>query len=269
MTRSQPRHRGGAKAVANEVWVFASRLLVQWCRHPTVPLQALLFPAVLLLTYSVLVGKSMTRITGNSGLDLLIPVCALVGAMSGSAASGSMMSHDRERGLLTRLWMMPVRRGSALAGIVLAEALRTLSGTALVAAIGYGLGFRFHGNIVALSGYLIIPSVIVAVYTMIVIILGLHGEGRTILAWFGTLSVGLAFAAVVPVDKTPAALRPLAEYQPVAATVETMRLLSVGDANIGLPLAVTAVWVILLGSIFGPAAVRSYRRAAESGAVGG
>ena len=137
MTRSQPRHRGGAKTVANEVWVFASRLLVQWCRHPTVPLQALVFPAVLLLTYSVLVGKSMTRITGNSGLDLLIPVCALVGAMSGSAASGSMMSHDRESGLLTRLWMMPVRRGSALAGIVLAEALRTLSGTALVAAIGY------------------------------------------------------------------------------------------------------------------------------------
>ncbi|MGU3651434.1 ABC transporter permease [Mycolicibacterium sp. A43C] len=271
MTRpqAQPPRRGAAREVADEVWIFAGRLLVQWCRYPTVPLQALMFPAVLLLTYSVLVGKSMTRITGNSGLDLLIPVCALVGAMSGSAASGSMMSHDRENGLLTRLWIMPVRRGSALAGIVLAEALRTVLGTVLVAAIGYGLGFRFHGNIVALAGYLVIPSVIVAVYTMIVTILGLRGEGRTILAWFGTVSVGLAFAAVVPVDKTPATLRPLAEYQPVAAAVETMRLLSVGDANIGLPLAVTAVWVILLGSIFGPVAVRGYRRAAESGPVGG
>jgi len=251
-----------------EVWIFANRLLVQWRRYPTVPLQSLLFPAFLLVTYSVLVGKSMTRLTGSSGLDILIPMCALVGAMSGSAASGSMMSYDREGGLLTRLWMMPVRRSSALAGILLAEALRTLIGTFVVIAIGYGLGFRFEGTVAALLGYLSIPSVIVAVYMLIVIVLGLRGEGRTILAWFGTISVGLAFAAVVPDEKTPASLRPIAEYQPIAVAIETMRLLSVGDADIGTPLIVTTVWTILLGSIFGSAAVHSYRRAAETGPVG-
>ena len=39
-----------------------------------------------------------------------------------------------------------------------------------------------------------------------------------------------------------AGLRP-APRMPSTAAVETIRLLSVGDANIGLPLAVTAVWV--------------------------
>lgn len=256
-------------SAVEETWIFASRLLIQWRRYPTVPLQSLLLPAFLLVTYSVLVGKSMTRLTGSSGLDILIPMCAMVGAMSGSAASGAMMSYDREGGLLTRFWMMPVRRSSAVGGILMAECLRTLIGTFLVIAIGYGLGFRFEGNVVALLGYLCIPSVIVAVYMLIVIVLGLRGEGRTILAWFGTISVGLAFAAVVPDDKTPVSLRPIADYQPIAAAIETMRLLSVGDADIGTTLIVTTVWTILLGCAFGPAAARSYRRAAEAGKVGG
>jgi len=166
------------------------------------------------------------------------------------------------------LWTMPVRRSSALAGILLAEALRTLIGTVLVVAIGYGLGFRFTGTIAALLGYVSIPSAIVVAYTTIVIVLGLRGQGPTLLAWFGTLSVGMAFAAVVPEEKTPALLRPFADHQPVAAAIKTMRLLSVGDTDFGLPLLVTTAWIIVLGGAFGSAAVRSYRRAAETGPVG-
>ena len=42
-------------------------------------------------TYSLLVGKSMVRLTGNSGLDVLIPVCAVAGALSGSVSAGMTM----------------------------------------------------------------------------------------------------------------------------------------------------------------------------------
>ncbi|MCX2713503.1 ABC transporter permease [Mycolicibacterium sp. J2] len=255
-------------SVLTESWIFAGRLFVQWRRYPTVPLQSLLFPTVLLITYSLLVGKSMVRLTGSSGLDVLIPVCAVAGALSGSLGAGMTMPYDRESGLLTRLWITPVHRASALTGILLAEALRTFAGTALILATGYALGFRFHGNVVALLAYLIIPSLVVVVFATIVVSLALRPEGRTILAWAGTGSMGLAFAALIPLDKIPAMLRPVAQAQPVAPSIEAMRALSNGAGGIWIPLALTVGWIVVIGAAFGPLAVRSYRQAAETGKVG-
>ncbi len=251
-----------------ESWLFASRLLIQWRRYPTVPLQALLFPTVLLVAYSLLVGTSMIRLTGNSGLDVLIPVCAVAGAMSGCVGAGMTMPHDRESGLLTRLWIMPVRRASALTGTLLAESMRTLVGTALILATGYALGFRFGGNIIELLVYLTVPSLVVVVYAMIVITLALHDQGRTILAWVGTASMGLAFAAIIPVAKLPALLRPVAQYQPVAPAIRAMSQLSQGAGAFWLPLAATVCWVVVLSALFGPLAARNYRQAAETGQLG-
>lgn len=261
-------HTRRPRTVAVESWVFAGRLFIQWRRYPTVPLQALLLPTILLVIYSVLVGKSMVRLTGETGLDLLIPVCAVAGAMSGSVSAGLAMTHDQESGLLARLWTMPVHRASALGGTLIAEALRTWVGTALTVALGYLFGFRFQGNIIALLSYLLVPSVVVIIYAMIVITLGLRSEGRTILAWFGTASMGLAFAAFIPADKLPAAARPLAEYQPIAAAVQTMRLLSLSSEGFWMPLAVTVGWFSVLAVVFGVLGVRSYRNAAETGKTG-
>lgn len=268
MSRTTDVNAPQQHSILTESWIFAGRLFAQWRRYPTVPLQSLLLPTVLLITYSLLVGKSMVRLTGNSGLDVLIPVCAVAGALSGSVSAGMTMPHDRESGLLTRLWVMPVHRASALTGTLLAEGLRTVVGSVLILATGYALGFRFEGNIVGLLVYLLIPSLIVAVFAMVVVSLALRAEGRTILAWVGTGSMGLAFAAVIPVDKIPAALRPLAEYQPVAPAIEAMRALSHGSTGIWVPLGVTVVWIIAITAVFGPMAVRNYRQAAETGKVG-
>ena len=101
-------------SILGESWVFATRLFLQWRRYPMVPMQAVLFPALLLVVYSLLIGKSMVRLTGSTSLDLLIPVCAVAGGMSGALGAGMAMPYDRNTGLLTRMWMMPVHRDSAV-----------------------------------------------------------------------------------------------------------------------------------------------------------
>lgn len=164
-------------SLLTESWIFAGRLFIQWRRYPMVPLQALLFPTMLLVIYGILVGKSMVRLTGNSGLDVLIPVCTLAGAMSGSIGAGLAVPHDRDSGLLTRLWIMPVHRLSPLTGALLAEAVRTFIASALVVAMGYAMGFRFSGSAAALLGYLLIPVVVVVVFATIVISLALKTTG--------------------------------------------------------------------------------------------
>lgn len=265
MTTRAPRGHN----VAVESWIFAGRLLVQWRRYPMVPMQALLFPTLLLITYSLLVGKSMTRITGNSGLDILIPVCALAGAMSGALGAGLALPYDRDHGLLTRLWIMPVHRASALTGTLLAEAIRTLAGTVLILAIGCVLGFRFEGGPIALVGYLLVPVVTVVVFATVVLTLALSPSGRTVLTWVGTGSMGLAFAAIIPPERLPVSLRPLAEYQPIGPAVELMRALSDGSSSIWVPLLVGLGWAVALGAVFGPLAILGYRAAAEIGKTDG
>lgn len=258
---SQQQH-----SLITESWIFASRLFIQWRRYPLVPMQGLLFPTGLLVIYGLLVGKSMVRLTGNSGLDVLIPVCALAGAMSGAAGAGLAVPNDRDSGLLTRLWMMPVHRMAPLTGALLAEAVRTFVGTGLVVATAYAMGFRFSGGWTELLVYLAIPVIVVIAIATIVITLALRPGGRVILMWTNTACTGLAFATLIPVAKLPALLRPLAEYQPIAPAAAAMRALSSGG-DVWLPIALTVLWAAVLTALFVPITVRGYRAAAESGKV--
>lgn len=251
-----------------ESWIFANRLFIQWRRYPMVPLQALLFPTLLLVIYGLLVGKSMTRITGNSGLDLLIPVCTLAGAMAGSVGAGLAVPYDRDSGLLTRLWIMPVHRTSALNGALLAEAVRTFAGSALVVAAAYAMGFQFSGGPLELLIYLLIPVILVVVFATIVITLALKPQGRIILTWTQTATMGLAFGTLIPSDRVPALLRPFIDYQPIAPFAAAMRALSSGG-DVWQPMLLTLVWSVVLGALFVPAALRGYRAAVEGGKVDG
>ncbi len=260
MTSGSPHQN----SLLTESWIFAGRLFVQWRRYPMVPMQALIFPTLLLIIYGALVGRSMVRITGNSGLDLLIPVCTLAGAMSGAVGAGLAVPYDRNSGLLSRLWIMPVHRTSPLSGALLAEAARTFVASAFVVATGWVMGFRFGGSALGLLLYLLMPVVVVMFFATVVITLALRPQGRIILTWTQTACMGLAFATLIPLNRVPALLRPLAEYQPIAPPAAAMRALSSGG-DLWQPLLLTLLWAAVIGAIFVPVAVRGYRTAVESG----
>ncbi len=83
-------------SLAAESLLFAGRLLTRWRRQPMVLIQALVFPTFLLITYKLLVGKSIIRITGTESLYGLVPMCAVAGAMFGALAAGRRIC-DRPR----------------------------------------------------------------------------------------------------------------------------------------------------------------------------
>jgi ABC-2 type transport system permease protein len=253
-------------SLLTESWIFASRLFIHWRRYPMVPLQALLFPTLLLIIYGALVGKSMVRVTGSSGLNELIPVCMLAGAMAGAVGAGLMVPWDRDSGLLTRMWIMPVHRTAPLTGALLAEALRTFVASAVVVAAGYVMGFRFSGGWTGLLVYLLIPVIVVVVFATVVITLALQPQGRMILTWTQTVCMGLAFGTLAPPERVPAFLRPLSEFQPIAAPAATMRALASGG-DVTRPMLLTALWAIVIAVVFVPLTVRGYRSAVEGGKV--
>ena len=89
-----------------------------------------------------------------------------------------------------------------------------------------------------------------------------------ILTWTNTACMGLAFATLIPPAKIPEALRPLADYQPIAPAAAAMRALSNGGA-FWQPLAVASLWMVVIAAVMVPMAVRSYRAAVEGGKVDG
>lgn len=253
-------------SMASQTAVFAGRLLTRWLRHPIVPIQSLLFPTFLLVTYDLLVGKSVTRITGADSLDGLVPVCAVAGAMFGALGAGLTIPAERDSGLLSRFWTLPVHRASPLAGRLLAEAVRTLIGAIVITAVGVALGLRFHGGWVTVIPFLLIPVLVVIVFASIVITVALRSGGNTLFTWFATGSIGLVFcnSGIASLERFPPWLRPFIEYQPMSPTIETMRALAHGGPLLE-PMLTVIVWLLALGGVFVPLAVRGYRDAAESG----
>lgn len=259
--------RGGpGQGLLVESTAFAGQLLLRWRRHPIVPIQALLFPTFLLITYSLLVGKSVERITGSDSLDGLVPVCAIAGAMFGSLGAGLTIPAERNSGLLSRFWTFPVHRASPLAGRLLAEAIRTLVGAIMITTVGLALGLRFHGSWLAVVPFLLIPVAVVVVFAALVVAVGLKSEGNTLFTWLATGAIGLVFcnSGIATLQAFPTWLRPVIQYQPMSPIVESMRALAQGDPAIA-PFVAAVAWLAILGAIFLPLAIRGYRDAAESG----
>jgi ABC-2 type transport system permease protein len=255
-------------SLATESVLLAGRHINRWRADPVIPIQSVAFPTLLLIVYHLLVGESMTRIAGTDNLDGLVPMCALAGGMFGALGAGFAIPAERSTGLLSRLWAFPVHRASALIGRLLAEAVRTFLSAALITAVGVALGLRFHGGWLAVMPFLLVPVMVVVVFATVVITLalGVGPDGNVMFTWLGTASIGLVFcsAGVAPVEMFPDWLRPVIQYQPMSPAIESMRALSSGGSALW-PLMATLGWMLALAAVFGPLAIRNYRRAAETG----
>ncbi|WP_246133569.1 ABC transporter permease [Mycobacterium helveticum] len=248
-----------------ESLVFAGRHLTEWRRQPAVLIQSLVFPTFLLITYKLLVGKSILRITGTDSIYGLVPMCAVAGAMFGAVVAGRTVPFERDTGLIGRLWVLPVKRASALTGRLLAEVVRTLVSTVLITAVGVGLGLRFKGGWLAVIPFILVPVLIVVVFAMAVIAIAVRSQTGAVLSWLAVPAIGSVFSSsgLIPAENLPSAVRLQMHLQPVWPTIESMRALAQGDPALW-PLFLTVVWALGLGAVIGPLAVRGYRAAAES-----
>jgi ABC-2 type transport system permease protein len=253
-------------SLAAESLLFAGHLLTRWRRQPGVLIQALLFPTFLLITYKLLVGKSIIRMTGTDSLYGLVPMCAVAGAMFGALAAGRGMTFERDTGLIGRLWVLPVHRASALTGRLLAEAARTLASSALITAVGVGLGLRFKGSWLAVIPFILVPVLVVVVFSMAVIAIAVRAKSGAVLVWLGVPSTGTVFSSsgVVPTRTLPSWLQTEIHLQPLWTTLASMRALALGGPALW-PLLLTVMWALGLAVMLAPLAVRGYRVAAESG----
>ncbi|MGW4771345.1 ABC transporter permease [Nocardia sp. NPDC004278] len=257
---------------ALSTWVTHSliqckRLLLVWARDPATTIQTLVYPALTLLMFRIVLGISITAATGIPSVYGQVALITLVAAMSGAVVSALGFKGEKFTGLLGRFWTMPVHRAAGLTGRLLAEAIRVLVTTLFVIAVGLTLGFRFGQGPLAAIALIGIPVLFGVGFAVLVTALATITEGVMLVSLIGIFNTLLLFfnTGFVPVFAYPVWLQDVVANQPMSCAIDAMKGLSYGG-SVAEPLLKTVAWVVGLIIVFAYPAIRGYQRAAETGA---
>lgn len=260
------RSEDSLSALCRHSLIHSKRLLFMWLRDGSTTVQALLYPALTLLMFRIVLGDQITAATSIPSVYGTTAMITLIAAMSGSMVSALGLKTEAATGLLGRFTTMPVHRASGLVGRMLAEVTRIFLTTVLILAIGWFLGFRFHQGILAAVALLGLPIIFGMAFAMFVTALAtIPGEAQlvevisiivTLLMFFNT--------GFVPVIAYPIWLQSTVENQPMSCAIDAMKGLSIGGP-VAEPLLKTVCWSVGLITIFAYPAIRGYSRAARTG----
>lgn len=254
-------------SLLTQSWVLAGRLLIRWRRDKAVLMGSLLFPICILLVYQVVLGEQVRTVTGVNSVYGLAPTCAVLSALFGCLGNSVGIAVDRQLGMISRMWVLPVHRVSAFTGLVTAEVARALIGTVLITTLGMAMGLHFARGWPAALLYILIPSIVASGFTALVVALAIGSNGRTTMTVLLGITFSLAFVnpGITPIKLFPEWFQPFVRMQPMSPPIETMRALAHGGP-LEWPLVMTLIWAVGLLAVFTPLAVRGYRKAAESSA---
>ncbi len=244
--------------------ILTGRQLTVAFRDVPTLVQVLIFPALTMLMFKVVLGDVIGKATGQDSAYGTVPLVVLTSAMFGSVVSATRLNLERKTGLLSRLWVLPVNRGADFSGRVLAEALRALITTVILLAAGFVIGFRFNQGIGPAFGIVAVAVAFGTAWAMLTLALAVNAKpGAPLVPFLGLLSSLMMFfnSGFSPVDMYPGWLQPVVANQPMTPAIDVMRALAAGGP-ITEDLIKVAIWVVVIMAITTYPALRGYRRAA-------
>lgn len=260
------------RALMAHTLILTHRLLVRWSRDPMTLAQSLVLPALLLIMLNLALGNQITRYAldhnlygpGYDSIYGTVPMAALVGIMAGSVAGAISLGRERETGLLSRFWVLPVHRSSGLVARVLAEGVRIFVGTVVIVIVGHLFGFRFERGPLAALAYVTLPVLFGLAFATVITTIAVRTAKASLIELVSLASSVLTFFSTgfVPLDAFPEFLQGVVTYQPLTTTVDAMRGLSFGGP-VAKPLLVTLIWCVGAILVFAIPAAQGYRKASR------
>jgi ABC-2 type transport system permease protein len=213
------------------------RNLLHARRYPSLTLNLLLTPVVLLLLFVYVFGDTMSAGMGGGAdrsayIAYLVPgilMLTIGGTVVGTAVS---VSNDMTEGIIARFRTMAIHRGSVLIGHVIGSVLQSVMSVVLVGAVAVAIGFRSTEAtpLEWLAAFGMVALVALAL-TWIAVGMGMvspNAEAASNNA-LPLIILPLISSAFVPVDAMPGWFQPVAEYQPFTPAIETLRGLLLGS----------------------------------------
>ncbi|MBJ7287710.1 MAG: ABC transporter permease [Williamsia sp.] len=255
----------GLHAYLTHTAVLTGRQFLVWTRDRTTLLQTLLFPALSMIMFKVVLGDAIGKATGQNSAFGTVPLVVLVGAMFGSLASGVRLTTERKTGLLTRIYVMPVHRGADLSARIVAELARILLGTIILTLLGMFIGWRFNQGLLSALAIFGVALLYGVAFSTLVLTVALSSSNVPLVPIMSLVSSLFMFfnSGFSPISAYPAVIRPIVANQPMTCAIDTMRALATG-APVGDGLIKTVAWSVAIVAVFIYPALRGYRRAAAS-----
>ncbi|WP_320773179.1 ABC transporter permease [Streptomyces sp. CRN 30] len=228
------------------------RNLLHARRYPSLTLNLLLTPIMLLLLFVYVFGDTMSAGIGGGAPDRSLYIAYIVPGLLlmtiGSTVVGTAVSvsTDMSEGVIARFRTMPIHRGSVIVGHVIGSVLQSVVSVVLVGAVGVAIGFRSTDATalewLAALGLLVLFAVSL---TWIAVGMGLVSPTAEAASNNATplILLPLLSSAFVPLDTMPGWFRPIAEYQPFTPAIETLRGLLLGT-EIGHNAWLAGAWCV-------------------------
>ncbi|MEO3754989.1 ABC transporter permease [Streptomyces sp. B6B3] len=213
------------------------RNLLHARRYPSLTLNLLLTPVMLLLLFVYIFGDTMSAGIGGGGADrsdyiaYLAPGLVLMTVGSTTIGTAVSVSNDMTEGIIARFRTMAIHRGSVLVGHVLGSVLQCVLSVILVGAVAVAIGFRSTDATALewLAAFGLVALFALAL-TWIAVGMGMvspNAEAASNNA-LPLIFLPLISSTFVPIDAMPGWFQPIAEYQPFTPAIETLRGLLLG-----------------------------------------
>ncbi|WP_326763719.1 ABC transporter permease [Streptomyces sp. NBC_01591] len=232
------------------------RNLLHARRYPSLTLNLLLTPIMLLLLFVYIFGDVMSAGMGGGAdrseyIAYLVPGLLLMTVGSTTIGTAVSVSNDMTEGIIARFRTMAIHRSSVITGHVIGSVLQSVMSVVLVGAVAVAIGFRSTDATalewIAAFGLL---TLFALALTWIAVGMGMvspNAEAASNNA-MPLIFLPLISSAFVPVDAMPGWFQPIAEYQPFTPAIETLRGLLLGS-GIGNNGWLAVAWCLALSAL--------------------
>ncbi len=225
-------------AILSDTGVMIARSLRRSVRDPEAFITALALPVTLMLLFVYVFGGAFNagvKASGAGYVNYVVPGLIVLCAGFGAGTTAVAVATDMSSGIVDRFRSMPIAAWSVLAGQIVASLARNLLATALVIAVGLGVGWRpvagpaqWLGAIAMIVGFILAMSWLAACFGLLV-----GGPEAANGATFALMFIPYLSTAFVPASSMTRVLRPVAANQPFTPVIETMRGLWMGHTSTG------------------------------------
>ena len=254
-----------------DVWVIARRSLLHMRRQPEALADVTLQPVMFVLLFAYVFGGAI-QVSGGGYREFLMGGIFAQTIVFGAFGVALALAYDRTNGAIDRFRSLPLGRGAVLGGHAVASLLRGLLPILLMSLCGLIVGWRINSSVAeAVGGYALMIAFSFAIIWVGVLMgsLLLTPEAVQGVAFVVIFPITFIASTFVPVGTLPGVLRTIAEWNPVTAVAEALRVLFGnprgefgGDPPwpIVHPVAYSVIWIIGIVVVCAPLAVWSYRR---------
>ena len=259
------------RAALHDGAILTRRNIIRMARLPDVIVFAVVQPIIFVLLFRYVFGSAID-VPGVPYAEFLMAGVFAQTVVFASANTCIGLADDVQTGVLERFRTLPMSPAAVLIGRSTADLLLNVLVTPALLACGLLVGWRIRSSALeALAG---VGLMLLLAYAMIWVscFVGLTVRSVQVAQSAGIIwLIPLSFLsnAFVPTSGMPAALRTIAEWNPVSTVGTAMRDLFGNDNDAVAPptswpdrhaVVVSLVWCALLLVIFVPLSVRRYRR---------